>query len=124
MAYPVEDCARTAEVLRQAVASVPASARAVRTTLRTLAREHEAAVKWHGYAEESGLSPEIVPAGGVGSGESIMLPAGRAEVRRVTESGVEFNVDGFWNWHTISSRTAPMVVVTHALDDPGPKAVR
>ena len=40
-----------------------------------------------------------------------MLPAGRAQIRRMSETGVETNVDGFWGWTPISSRTAPMVAV-------------
>lgn len=111
MAYTVEDCARTAEVLRQAVRSIPVSARAVRTNLSVLAHEHEQAVKMYEQAKEEELDPEIVPVGGLASGDAIMLPAGRAQVRRISETGVEVNADGFWGWHNISSRTTPVAAV-------------
>jgi hypothetical protein len=111
-AYSVEDCERTAEVLRQAVAALPRSQRAVRTTLARLAHEHELAVKEWQHAIDDGYEVEIVPVGGLASGEAIMLPAGRAEVRRISETGVETNVDGFWGWTNISSRTTPVAVVS------------
>lgn len=111
MGLTVDDCKTTAALLDATIADIPASARAVRVLLRKTQFEYQRAAKMFDIAEENGADPEIVPVGGLGSGDRIQLAGGIAEVRRMSETGIEVNVDGYWGWENISGRTCPMVAV-------------
>lgn len=111
MALTEVDCRTVAALLVDAADRLPDGASNVRATLGILAREYDRAANCCDYADEAGLPYEIVGAGGLARGSSVMLPGGRGEVRRQSATGVEVRVDGFWGWEDISSNATPMVAV-------------
>lgn len=106
-----DDCVAVTHAIADAVDEIPETARAVRVTLKTIGAEYDRAVKMYDRAIEEHLDAEILPVGGIASGDSVMFPAGIGEIRRISETGVERNVDGYWGWENVMSRATPMVAV-------------
>lgn len=111
-----DDCVAITDALAAVLKELPPAARAARVTLRTMSAEYSRAVAMYDRAAEDGLDPEIVMAGGLASGDSIMVAGGVAEVRRMSDTGIERNADGYWGWENISGRTAPLVAVSRFIE--------
>lgn len=111
MALTEVDCRTVAALLVDAADRLPDGASNVRATLGILAREYDKAAKCAIIADELGRPYEIVACGGLARGATVILPGGECEVRRISDTGVEIRLDGFWNWEDVTSRATPMVQV-------------
>lgn len=118
-----DECAEVVLALKGALDSIPENAAALRSTLKTQAREYNNALKLFDRAvedcEAAGLEEpgvEIRALGSLAGGEVIQLARPQL-VRRTSDNGVCIFDQGKESWLNYAGKTTPLVVLKNVEAD-------